>query len=95
LEWTFTVHKTPVIIRNNQKRNFWKRIYQKINEELSGVNWMDVLAVKSLDNNWKIFSDKMLQMVDRYIPFKADIEKKVTSLSKKTIRQIKERNEKW
>ena len=51
---------------------------------------MDVFAGKSLDEKWIIFRDKMLQMVDRYIPFKADIKKKVKTLSKKTIRQIKE-----
>ena len=96
IEWSLTVHKTQKTTNSKLKRDFWKGDYVTINEEIKRINWVDIFGGKSTDDNWMTFRDKLLLLVDRYVPFKAAFKKKkISSLSKNTMRHIKLKNEVW
>jgi len=84
---------------NNTKDNpgnklaFWRGDYEGMKSYLTSINWNRELDNKEVKECWKFIKDKCLEATDKFIPkVKAAIKKKLSSLSKATLKLIKERN---
>ena len=67
-----------------------------MNEELSGINWPEIVGNGPVDEMWTGFRDLLLTLVDRHIPLYTEVKKRKTrTISKETIKEMKARNESW
>jgi len=78
------------------KKNFRKGNYNDINKELSEVNWDEIVSNRPTDGEWVRFRDLLEGLIQRHVPvYDGGKNKKVTTISKQTINQIKARDTSW
>lgn len=49
-------------------KKFIGAIFTKINEELSLINWQNILGNVEIEDNSKVFYDKLLPLIEKYAP---------------------------
>ena len=76
IEWPLTVQKMQETANGKLKRDFGKGDYAMINGEIRRISWTDIFEGEPVDDKWMIFRDKLLLLVDRYVPFKTAFKKK-------------------
>ena len=78
-----TVHSEHELFENSRMiRDYCKGDYASIRNVLSEINW-DHLLIGSMDHNWNIFKQLLLDLESEFIPLK---EVRNSSHSKKPIR---------
>jgi len=84
---------------STQKLNYWKADYVKIKEELSGIDWATEFESKDTNGMWRIFHNRMLQLIHQYTPLKKDkhpnTRKRTSWITKATVKVMKKRNKAW
>ncbi|WAR21988.1 YWV1-like protein [Mya arenaria] len=63
----------------NERFQYYKGNYEKIREDLSSVNWDNLMEGKSVNEMWIVFRDTLCDSVDKHVPKKKSSIKKCNS----------------
>ena len=92
LSWFITLH-VQQMHSCQEKLNFWKGDYAKINEALSNIDWKVIFCNQSVEEMWTSFKEIILRLTKLYVPIKKERKpRKNDWISKPTIKQMKLRS---
>ena len=82
-----------------QKFQFNRGDYTSMKQELSSINWNEVVSAdKSVNEQWKSFSTQVMSNMEKFIPKRKNsgkTKKHLTPLDKNAIRKIKKKHRAW
>jgi len=92
LSWFTTLH-VKHLHSLQEKLNFWKGDYLKINEALSAIDWKATFCNKSVEEMWTSLKETIFRLTKLHVPAKKDHKpRKNNWISKATIKQMKLRS---